>query len=197
MDAENKGSLDIATTLKSMTDSLVALQEQMTGVNQLIEHFNTRLDDKLGELTSTVAENVKQTFNPQIQQLRETVNGLSERVDSLEQDIDGRLRKVEDSLDTILHKSTTEDFNPEVSVIIFGLPTQKDKDIVATVTDLFTNYLKVGVTIVKVERAGSRDGKPGAVRVELDSLYEKKQILRAKNKCKENNKNSKCQDPWV
>ena len=191
MEDGDEENLDIATTLKTVSDSLVSLQAQMTGVHQSIKQFNNRLDDKLGELTSTVADNVKATFEPQLDYLRETVNCLSERVDTMEQDLGGRLQKVEESIDTLLRKSTTEDFNPDVSVIMFGIPTKEDEDIIATVTDLFVNMLKVGVTIVKVERAGSRDGKPGAVRVELDSLYEKKQVLRAKHMCKTNPKSAK------
>ncbi len=170
----DENDLDIATTLKTVSASLVSLQQQMTGVNQAIEQFNSRLDDKLGELTSTVADNVRATFNPQLDHLRETVNDLTERVNSMEHDLGGQLQKVEDTLDSLVRKSTIDDFNPEVSVIMFGVPTKKDEDILATVTDLFVNILKVGVTIIRVERAGSRDGKPGAIRVELDSLYEKK-----------------------
>ena len=66
--------LDIVTTLKTMMASLVALQEQMTGLHLSIEQFNARLDDKLGELSSMVADNVRAMFDPQLDQLRETVN---------------------------------------------------------------------------------------------------------------------------
>ena len=73
---------------------------------------------------------------------------------------------------------------PDVSIIMFGVPYKEDENIVQKVNDIFTKVLKVGVTVVNIERASARDGKPGAVCVELDSLSDKKQVLRAKHKCK-------------
>ena len=69
---DGANDLDIATTLQTMTESLVSLQRQMTDVNSAIDSFNTRLDDKLEGLTSTVADNVRSTLEPQLDTLRES-----------------------------------------------------------------------------------------------------------------------------
>ena len=66
---------------------------------------------------------------------------------------------------------------------MFGVPYKKGEDITKIVLDLFKDTLKVGVTVKNIERSGARDGKPGAVKVELDSIYEKKQVLRANKNC--------------
>ncbi len=184
-DGESSGGekLDIATTLHTMTQTLTLLQGEMTGVNQAIEAFNTRLDNTLSELSTSVTNNVKDHFNPQLEEIKDNVNALTERVDTILQDIDRRLQHVKAGLDTLIKNQPVELFNPDLSVIMFGVPYKKGEDITKIVTDLFKDTLKVGVTIKNIERSGARDGKPFAVKVELDSIYEKKQVLRAKKNC--------------
>ena len=86
-------------------------------------------------------------------------------------------------MDTIIRKLGEEPFNPATLIIIFGLPATENEDLRSKVSDLFTDTLQVAVNIVCVERASSRDGKPGAVKVELDSTWEKVCVLRVKQKC--------------
>ena len=71
---------------------------------------------------------------------------------------------------------------------MFGVPEEEDEYTHAVVDDIFTNVLKANVNIVDAARTSPRDGRPGAIKVELASTYEKLQVLRYKSKCAESKK---------
>ena len=130
-----------------------------------------------------MADQVIQHFNPEIQTLEDDSANLRTRLDQIENTMDTRMVKVEESIAGILRHLDSELFNPVNSVIIFGLEQKENENLRNKVSDLFTNMLKVGVTITCTERATPRDGKPGAVKVELSSTWDKIAVLHAKQKC--------------
>lgn len=79
-------------------------------------------------------------------------------------------------------------FDPDVSVIIVGLPQSEGEDLMAKVNNLL--HVGLGCDTVlcpaAVERVRTRGDRPGLVKVELSSVQEKVTVLRRKSKLKDN-----------
>ena len=113
-----------------------------------IDDMEVRLDNRITNLSDTVADNVKEHFEPQIQSLRDNVNDIDERLDKLENSVTDRLRAMDEKLDEYIQCVVSEPFNPHTSVIIFGLPSAKGENMKEKVSKLFTDTLQVGVNVV-------------------------------------------------
>ena len=75
-------------------------------------------------------------------------------------------------------------FNPNQSVVIYGLKSNAEEEVQDTVRWLFSTILEVDVNIVHVERIEPKgNNQIGVVRVELLCVQEKINVLRAKRKC--------------
>ncbi|KAJ8412585.1 hypothetical protein AAFF_G00129210 [Aldrovandia affinis] len=75
---------------------------------------------------------------------------------------------------------------PDVSLIIVGLPQADDEDLMANVKDLLCEGLDCDPVpdLVAVECIRGRGRQPGLVKVELRSVQEKEAVLRRKSKLK-------------
>ena len=134
---------------------------------------------------------------------------LESKVDNMRRDIltelDTRLKKIQDDIfleiaglrariEEIELKITEpnnsrpdkQQFDPERSVIIFGLHETVSEDITNKISSLIKNGLKLpDVVPLASKRLQSRNDKPGAVKVEFKDLDDKVKALRAKQKLKE------------
>ena len=190
--------------LRNLAKAMTDVTERLTGLTETVNDFEGRLESVLGDISQTAVQNVKEHFQPQLDTIHMQVDSLTNRVTTLETDIDNRLSNLEQEVASIKGSlPVKEAFDPKISVIIFGMVEEEDEYLPAVV-DLFKEALQANVNVIDLARTSPRDGRPGAIKVELSSTYKKLHILRLKRKCADIKKYEKvrirgCEDhsDWV
>ncbi len=180
----NDDGVDLGQAIIVLTKSVEGMQKQLSGLSQRVTDLDTKLDNVLSEAADAAVQRVEDRFRPLIEDLRRDIDDAVIKQIQTEQDVNERLEYIERDIREIKTKLTSvcEPFNPSTSVILFGVTYKTDEDIEHKVEDIMVGALCVDVNVVAVERLASRNGKPGAVKVELGSIYEKMAVLRAKQK---------------
>ena len=173
----------IMEQLQQMAKSMTDMTERLTSLTTTVNDFDSRLNSVAGDVSLTAAQQVKEHFQPELDNINIKVNTLTTRLTNLEEDVERRLSKLEAEVTSMRsNMPVKESFDPKNSVIIFGIAAEEDEYLPAVVDDLLINVLQAKVTVIDSARTSPRDGKSGAIKVELSSTYEKLQILRLKSK---------------
>ena len=98
---------------------------------------------------------------------------------------------LEKDMHAIKLKLFNEPFDRNTSVIMFGVTAKKNEDLDLVVEGILVGALKVDVNVVVCEHASPCNNKPGAIKVELASVYEKIAVLRAKQQLNSHDKYDK------
>ena len=124
-----KSLRSVAQTMAQQMSMLALLQKQVTDVNSAVDALNRQVEDKLSELSTTVADQVKAHFQPQLDLLKSMVDGISTKIAEVEVDMENWLINLENELDKLLERSEGEAFSLDTSVIIFGVKHEPNKDL--------------------------------------------------------------------
>ena len=179
----------IMAQLQEMAKPMTDMTERLTNLTATVNDFDARLNSVAGDVSQTAAQQVKDHFQPELDNVNTKVDNLTSRLTNLEQDVDQRLSNLEAEITSMKSNiPVKEAFDPKNSVIIFSVAAKENEYLPAVMDDLFVNVLQATVTVIDSARTSPRDGKPGAIKVELGSTYEKLQILRLKSKCSETKK---------
>ncbi len=82
-------------------------------------------------------------------------------------------------------KKVDKPFDPDRSVVIYGLVDAEAESLDQTVSWLISMVLGLTITPKFYERTTSKSEKPGVIKVELKDAYDKVAMLRAKKKCED------------
>ena len=166
-------------TLETLMAKLIAMEAKQ---DMAIEKLNQKVDDQKNELMLDIEK--------RIGDFKESVMST---VSSIQNDC-LLLRKDLEAMQAVV--STEPIANVDNTVVLTNLAEPADDPltlrdnidqlILALGTDVHET-----VEVVQVKRLQGRDGKPGLVKVALDSLASKVKVLRAKNKLKDSVKFSK------
>ena len=177
-------------TTKAETAKMTNAQimEQLNKMNEKMDDLKASFDKKLNSkvdgleksLDKTIRENQKLLLNEMERCRKEMKEGLDMEVSRLQ----ARLESLEMKLTGATPAPTTR-FDPEVSLIIYGLQQEDDEDILVKTNKMFTEGMSSDIVAKDAERMKSRGGAPGVVKVECTSRQEKISILRMKQKLRD------------
>ncbi len=108
----------------------------------------------------------------------------------MEQSIDKRITTIDTAVKQLAEKTTVH-FDPDISVMIFGMKQTENEDTRQKVCGLFRDTLKIDVHVVRAERTLPRNDHPAANKCELANVWEKVSVLKHKLKCNDSASTSK------
>lgn len=171
------GNVALMNEMKSLSAKMDTLQLNLE--QQINSKFDS-LNERMGKLIAETQASMKY-------ELEKTAAELRANLDTEVGIISSRMERIEAK---IAAKCATPSFDPNVSIIIVGLPQDDNEDLMAKVVNLLRDGLRCDPvpTPAAVERVRARGTKPGLVKVELPSVEEKVAVLRRKAKLKDNDR---------
>ena len=189
-DAEMCDYNSIMVELRSHREEVKALIKSQIGeVNTSLDKTNTSLEKIEKQLDSNV-KRLERLINENRDELKAELKTQIKQVqDNHDMDIgqlSARIDRVEVKMEEV--KQTASKFNPDVSIIIVGLPFADGEDVAQRVATLLADGLQCDPVpaLVNVERLIPRGQGSGIIKVEFRSVEEKVAVLRRKRSLREN-----------
>ena len=160
--------------IDNMTDNMRKMQDAFEKqIEKKIDRIESSLKKSITDNHTAIradlekhGRDIKDTLDIEVGRLQSRMDALEGRINST-----GGLPKVR--------------FDPDVSIIVAGLPREAEENISEKVKMLLVNGLGVKVDIADAIRLDGRGDQPGLVKIECISREEKIAILRQKNKLKD------------
>lgn len=175
--AKNTDSIATDMENKELTHKLRKLADKM---DEMSGNITKELNSKVGRLESTIQKSQSQVLSELAKQSKEICAHMDLEIGRLEARIDTLEIKI--NVDT---KASKARFDPNVSIIILGLPEEEEEDIQMKVQQLVIKGLGSEAVPIAVERMRAYGRAPGVVKAEFRSVHEKVAILRRKQQLRE------------
>ena len=149
------------------------LRSYVVQLRQHIESFRTNFQAKLDDISQDCSSKVStETLKSQL----DTESGI----------LIARITQVETRV-ARLEQTQAErlEYDTETTVVAQGLHWGNGDNILAEAKKMVNQVLGLDVDVVRAKQLPSRNGRPGLVKVQLNSLQEKIQLLRAKHDLKQ------------
>ncbi len=188
--ADEDSKLDNLTALvtKLSTDidtNMKGIREEMSGLRTQLNTVENSVDQKIEGLRKSLEEDIKQWKE-------ESKRDVKARVDTRMRDVDDDIAGLKSELETAkkeiqrLTELIDTPFNPDRSVVIYGLEPDEELNDAELIEWLIEEILELKFKTKDVSRTKARgDGKVGVIKVEQWSTEDKIELLRAKKKCSE------------
>ena len=152
------------------------------------ESYNrSNVDKKIEGLKTMLDKKIEETLEAKKTKLKEVLKvELNESIDTLRQELHATKLDLEHTKTELSCICTVVEppYNPNQSVVIYGLKSIKEEQVQDTVCWLFSSVLEVEANIINVERIEPRGvNQIGLIHVELANVTEKINVLRAKRRC--------------
>ncbi|KAK7913157.1 hypothetical protein WMY93_013368 [Mugilogobius chulae] len=149
-----------------------------------IRVVTSKLDNVEQQLTSKV-DGLQMSLE---KTLKEELQKLKDNFDSEIGSLKARMEQLEEKIKS--HQRTSDTFDPDLSVVVMGLPYQENENLTEKIKDVIENGCACDqeVTLVALERLRARGPGPGVVKVAFASVREKVAVLRGKANLKSNDK---------
>lgn len=190
---EGHADLDkIYQLIVGVKDSLDAHKQSVENqIKQLSDNFHAHLDTKLDQFGQSLKKEIKDS----VEDLQQYVDSEVGRITSQINDVVARVTTLEQRPPP--EEKPVPDFDPEVSIIMSKVPQNQDENIQEVVEKIIHEGLEMPeVRVVRAMRMRPRGmnrqhGRPGPrqiplVKVQLEDLETKKQVLRNKLKVQTN-----------
>ncbi|XP_013866651.1 uncharacterized protein LOC106519492 [Austrofundulus limnaeus] len=167
---------DLVTELRALSAKFDRMQTSVE------EQMNAKIDSLRGSLERTISESQAALKS----EWEKTATELRLNLDMEVGILVSRMEKIE--LKMAENETRGKSFDPDVSLIVAGLPqADGDEDVVTKVKDLLREGLRCEPVpeVVAAERVRARGQHPGLVKVELKSVQDKVMVLRRKSKLRD------------
>ena len=169
--------------MKEVRSEMGALRGELGAMKQSVDQIEETVDRKVESLrtvlTSHIDNEVASAKGVLHDELRAHIDMSIQTTDSDVHELTQRLNKAEKTIER-LSSYLDEPFDPDRSVIIYGLQPEENKTLDETVMTLLIDTLKVSAEPILTERVTSDSNKTGVVKVEFESVYDKVSVLKAK-----------------
>lgn len=160
-------------------------------VAQELRKLTTRIEEMSGSIRGEFNSHVERLESAIQKSNSEVLSELAKQSQELRAHLDAEIGRLDARIDTLEEKIKEPEvsklrFDPDVSIVITGLPEDRSEDIQLKVLRLVSKGLGSEAVPVAVERMTSRGRGPGLVRAEFSSVYEKVALLRKKRQLREN-----------
>lgn len=160
-----------------------ALLEEFRKLNLKIDSNNQELTASINNLQITLTALVAQSEERMTEKMEKQANELRSQFDLEIGHIRASLSLAETNLNKRIKRT---EFDPDVSIVVFGLPFAEGENVVLRVEALIESLECDPVPrIVAAQRLAPRDQKPGLIKVELASTDDKIAVLRRKKALKD------------
>ncbi len=194
----------ITELINGLSDKVTGLTGDIRGIKADIEDMKGSIDEvkntvetleqKVDVKIQAVKESITEEMDTKLAEAKEEIKTflLSEMEDHLTKrlsdmglsQITAKNAELEESMSNI-QRILDKPFDPDRSVVVYGLGIKKDHTLDTTVQWLLETVLQVTVKPRHYEQTDSRNGKPGVIKIELANAFDKIAVLRAKRKCDE------------
>ena len=188
---EEGSAPDTTETLKLQSKALLTTNNNMSNMFKLLNDIKTNQKKQQAEnqkMNSNLTRLVKQQEKMLMEQ-KEEINELREDLENLKlstcdqkteeiQQINTRLEKLENTNIT--------PFSPETSVVVYKVPYEPNENLQEKTKLIVEEGVEIKtVPVANVMRTPMRQGRPGIMKIQFNSLEDKLTILRNKGKLKE------------
>ena len=156
------------------------LLKEMKVIQSKVDNIEKQLNSKVDGLYGSLEKILKSELKKCVKEIQDNIDleigALKSRLDLLEQKL------------LSSNSSPSNKFDPDVSIIIMGLPYDKEEDLeekLGKVLEVCCTCEQIP-TPTAIERLRARGPGPGVVRVEFASVREKVDVLRGKRNLKSN-----------
>ena len=159
-------------TVNEVHKEVMELKQMLADVKNALDGHTKSITSRMKKLEDKIDQKHKELqeyFDTEMKRFIDRCDELEERVEKIE--------KAEISRAT---------YNPESTVIAAGLQESEDEDIKEKAASLVRQGLGLrDVPVIRATRLASRGPKPGLVKIQLDSLENKKRVLKNKLQLKD------------
>ncbi|KAL7384167.1 hypothetical protein ABVT39_025537 [Epinephelus coioides] len=183
----------MSSVLQELKSLHTKMDEMKVALNTKIDGMKTSFEKQL----NAKVDNLRDSLEKLVTENRDCLKAeLAQRTKEIQENLDmeighmvARLEQVEARINRAGSKENTP-YDPDVSIIIFGLRYEEGEDVTELVKELLTEGLQWDSPhgIVAAERLRERGGRPGVIKVELGSVQDKVDVLRKKQGLKSNEK---------
>ncbi len=177
---------DLNGDIKSIRDDITGVKSDIADMKESINSMEEKVDRKLEDLKQEVYKQLDVKIGESKTGIQEAILGeAQEYVNELLGDM-----KLPDLIvqhyelkDTVeeLKRKLDKPFDPDRSVVVYGLADSKDESLDQTVSWLLSTVLSLSITPKFYERTTPKNDKPGVIKIEFKTAFDK--VLRAKKKC--------------
>ncbi|VDH94852.1 Hypothetical predicted protein [Mytilus galloprovincialis] len=187
-------SHSIATKVCSNTDmsDLKHLVYSLTqSMNTMHISLTERIDTLEKNMSKDLAQLIEQKVKHEVSQAKKEINGKLSSFKDQVNVLEGKVNSMEQSYASVVKQPSVND-EKKLNIVIKGLPHGKNEEnnpqcTLNKVNSLIRDGLKLSnIKFLKAERKVSRDSKPGLIIAKVQSLEDKKSIMKAKSKLKGN-----------
>ena len=173
------------STRQTTTTNIADLNSKVENIEETIEEtvvkkfealkdtWDENVDTKIEEAKDAVKEHALGDVNDLVMR-KLTEMGIPDMIT--------RQNEMEDTIKE-LKRLVDRPFDPERSVVVYGLADKEGDTIDTTVSWLLKDILELQITPKFYERTTAKGDKPGVLKIELFSAFDKVALLRAKKKC--------------
>lgn len=183
--SKKDGECDQASLLNELRALGAKMDHMEIKIDNMQATMQTQMDVKINELRGSLQTLIsygqaafKCELEKAIQEMRQNLDLEVSIMSSRMEDIELKMGK---------NQVRGKPFDPDVSLVIVGLPHTEEEDVQAKVRHLLGEGMRCDPVpkLVAVERMRARGPKPGLVRVELETVQDKVAVLRRKAKLKD------------
>lgn len=147
--------------------------------------IETQMDVKISTLRGSLEKLISDGQTAFKTELEKVVKEMCHNLDLEVSILSSRMDSIEMKMNT--KETRGKPFDPDVSLVIVGLPQEEGEDVEAKVKVLLREGLRCDPVpkLVAVERVRPRGRQPGLVKAELQTVQDKVAVLRRKSKLKD------------
>ena len=164
----------LTADVKSVKDQLSSVQSELNTVKQQVGAIEANVDHKIdnlkGVLTGYIDEEIAYSMGATKKEVKDS---LGDDIESLQTELGNIQTELKDTKDELSNISSIVNapFNPDRSVVVYGLVSPEGEALQVTVDWLIGTVLGVSAKTRNIDRTKARDdNRPGVVKIELESI---------------------------
>ncbi|CAG2220934.1 unnamed protein product [Mytilus edulis] len=168
---------DLKHLVYSLTQSMNTMHISLT----------ERIDTLEKNMSKDLAQLIEQKVKHEVSQAKKEINGKLSSFKDQVNVLEGKVNSMEQSYASVVKQPSVND-EKKLNIVIKGLPHGKNEEnnpqcTLNKVNSLIRDGLKLSnIKFLKAERKVSRDSKSGLIIAKVQSLEDKKSIMKAKSK---------------
>ena len=179
----------VTELLKGISGDIKQLNGRITGLERNLDTKHQSLSDRIDQLESSLekklsnrmAQIMDKRFNSEMRKLQKEIDT---RVGDIRADLQSDVRELAAKVDSVSESVNSGERASDVvlNIVIRDLPEREGENTLAKVNNLLKDNLKLrDVVACSADRKSSPNAKPGVVVATLESVEDKKKVLKAKS----------------
>ena len=185
--------LDTGPPPKDLAEAMIQMKSMMTSMRNDIMNRISVSEDKMVKSVKDECKKMEDRIMLEIATVNNKITAVDAKVDALQLKFSGyddRLKIVEDAL--AANGALVQDFDPEVTVIVTGVPYVDTEDVKVKCQEIIDHIRSSStpvmdpIAVVNAIRTPFRNGRAGVIKLQLPSRQNKIDILKGKKSLSNN-----------